>query len=152
MHPFLPDLLHCGLGRLSPAAQAVVTAIVTAGGAFVSSSALARKVGLRDRYALDRLLQNEGLPTYKQFSGWIRVLGWVLDWEKNGVALSSSALRSGKNAGIYARTVRRVTGLSWTEVRQRGSTWVLLELIHRCRLDTHPARSTPTAAPASLAC
>jgi hypothetical protein len=134
MHSLIHDLLLCSLTGLTPAGGVVVRAITLSGGAFVSSSALARGLGLKDRYALDRLLHNEGLPTYKQLSGWIRVLGWVLDWEKERVALSSSALRTGKNAGIYARTVRRVTGLSWTQVRVRGSTWVLLELVSRCRL------------------
>ena len=150
MHPLLPHLLQCSLLELSPSASAVVDAIAAGTGSFVSSTALARKLGLRDRHALDRLLQSEGLPTYKQLSGWIRVLGWVLSWETDRVALSSSALRSGKNAGIYARTVRRVTGLPWNEVRDRGSSWVLLELMDRC-VKAYPARS-PAAAPASLAC
>jgi hypothetical protein len=136
MHSLIHDLLPGSLTGLTPTGQAVVKAIALSGGGFVSSSVLARRLGLRDRHTLDRLLHNEGLPTYKELSGWIRVLGWVLDWERAGVALSSSALRTGKNAGIYARTVQRVTGLTWTQVRTRGSTWVLLELVSRCR----PAR------------
>jgi len=146
MHRLVSDLLHCSLA-LSPPAQAVVRTIALGNGTFVSSTAVARSLGLKDRYALDRLLHSEGLPTYKQLSGWIRVLGWVLDWETDRVALSSSALRSGKNAAIYGRTVRRVTGLSWSEVRDRGSNWVLLELVRRCP-KAYPARSTG----ASLAC
>lgn len=112
--------------------SAVRGAIASSDGTFVSSSVLARRVGLKNRHTLDRVLQNEGLQTYKQLSGWIRVLRWVVDWENDHVALSRSALRSGKNSGIYPRTVRRVTGLSWSQVRGRGSSWVLLELVSRC--------------------
>ena len=113
-----------------------MTAIARSGGRFVSSTSLARVVGLRDRHELDRLLHNEGLPTYKEISGWIRVLTWVLEWESTGVGLSSSALGAGLNAEVYGRKVQRVTGLSWTQVRSRGSTWVLLELVGRCRSTT----------------
>lgn len=130
----LHSLLDCGLTGLSPVGRSVVQAIAFSRGAFVSSTVLATQVGLKDRHALDRLLNNEGLPTYKQLAGWIRVLGWVLDWERARVAISNSALSTGRNAGVYARTVQRVTGLTWTEVRSRGSNWALLELLERCQV------------------
>jgi hypothetical protein len=136
VRPLLENLLDCSLAGLSPAGHAVIHAITRSRGRFVTSTALAASLGLRDRHTLDRLLQSEGLPSYKQLSGWIRVLGWVLEWERARVALSSSALEEGLNAEVYGRTVQRVSGLTWTEIRARGSTWVLLELVGRCRPTT----------------
>ncbi len=129
-------LLDCSLVSLTARGTVVVRAIVHSGSRFVNSTTLARRVGLRDRHQLDRLLHNEGLPTYKELAGWIRVLMWVVEWEQSGMALSTSALNAGLSPEAYGRTVVRVTGSSWTEVRSRGSTWVLLELARRC----HPAQ------------
>jgi hypothetical protein len=140
--PDLPQhLLDGSLAGLTSRGSAIVTAIVRSNGRFVSSTSFAREVGLRDRHELDRVLHNEGFPTYKVLSGWIRVLTWVLEWESTRVALSRSALGAGVNAEVYGRTVQRVTGLSWTKVRSRGSSWVLLELVGRCR----PRQVRPSA-------
>lgn len=129
-------LLDSSLTPATANGSAVVRAIARSGGRFVSSTSLATQVGLQDRHALDRLLYNEGLPTYKRLSGWIRVLTWVLEWESTHRALSNAALGAGLNTEVYGRTVQRVTGQTWTEVRSRGSSWVLLELVGRRRPTT----------------
>jgi hypothetical protein len=56
----------------------------------------------------------------------VRLLGWTLDAEKLGVGLSRSALEVGKDPRSSYRTVKRLTGKSWAEVRALGSDAVLL--------------------------
>jgi hypothetical protein len=65
--------------------------------------------------------------------GWSQVLIWVIDWETRRALLSTQAFESGRYPGALYRTVRRVTGADWSQVQARGSLWVLLELIARCR-------------------
>lgn len=124
----LPGPLQWLLTQLSPAGRAVVLEIAECEGLFVSSTALAGLLGLRDRHALRRLLRDEGLPSYSQLAGWIRVVIWVVRYEERGVSLSEQALTMGCEPRSYYRTVRSVTGCTWREIRSRGSTWMACEL------------------------
>jgi hypothetical protein len=94
---------------------------------------LARHLDLTDRHALRRTVYRAGLPPIRELSAWIRVLVLVLEWEQRGVGLSRSAYAAGRTPAGYSRVVHRLTGgLSWRDVRQRGSSWILLQLVERC--------------------
>ena len=100
----------------------------------IDSVQLSRQMGLRDRHALRRSVDRSGLPPIRELSGWVRVLVLVLEWEQRGIGLSGSAHAAGKDPAGYTRVVHRLTGgLSWREVRQRGSSWILLQFVERCR-------------------
>lgn len=101
---------------------------------------LSRRLGLPGRHALRRLVEQAGLPPIRDLSAWMRVLVLVLEWEQRGMGLSRSAQAAGKDPAGYTRVVHRLTGgLSWREVRQRGSAWVLLQFVEHCR---RPDRGT----------
>jgi hypothetical protein len=87
----------------------------------------AESLGLRNRHQLHRVLMADGLPCLEDLAGWIRLLGWVVDAETAGIALSRGALRAGKNTSSWYSTVQRLTGRTWGEVRDLGSAWVLLQ-------------------------
>jgi len=62
---------------------------------------------------------------------WSRLLTWLERWETSGMALCRCAFEMGIDpAGCY-RLVRRLTGLPWTEVRRRGTAWIVLVLNER---------------------
>ena len=117
---------------VSPTGRAVIAALADCGGAFGTAPFLASRLGFRDRHQLARLLAYEDLPPLQELAAWIRVLGWLLEWEQRGTALCRLALRRGADPAAYYHTVNRLTGLSWSEVRGRGVAWVLWQLREQC--------------------
>lgn len=125
--------LEIALGELAPEARRVLSLLVHTARDHQGCDHLAESLGKTSRFGLARLLRRTGLPSYRSLLGWVQVLIWVVDWEDREVSLSTQAFQAGRYPGALYRTVRRVTGLEWTEVQARGSLWVLLELIARCR-------------------
>jgi hypothetical protein len=134
MH-FASTLLQTALHWLSPQGHAVIRQLVTTQGYAGSAHNLAIAVGLRNRFQLSRLLEREGLPSLENLAGWIRVMIWVMAWETSSTSLSQSALDAIRDPAACYRTVERITGLGWNQVRTLGSTWVLLALVECCRQD-----------------
>lgn len=139
MHP-LSVLLHAALAWVSPSLFVVVDALVRRRG-YVGSrrgklgpaDGFALSLGFRNRYQLSRRLQKEGLPNLENLAGWIRVLGWVQDWESSGRAISRSALDSERDPRTCYKTVERLTRLPWSAVRDRRFDWALLVFLTECR-------------------
>ena len=118
--------------RLSAPARRVLDELVVRHGYPGRAVEFARSLGLRNRFQLARLLQQEGLPVLEELAGWIRVLLWLADWEATGTSLSRTALDHIRDPAVCYRTVERITGFPWSCVRQRGFDWVLLTLVSRC--------------------
>src|SRR5206468_10105508 len=74
----LASLLQGALPWLSPEGRAVVNSLVCSNGRVGSAQALCQRIGLRNRFQLNRLLRREGLPAYEELSGWVCVLHWML--------------------------------------------------------------------------
>lgn len=127
-------LLEAAVPWLTLEGRAVVTTLAMLQGRPGSAQQFARNVGLRNRFQLNRLLHREGLPCLEELSAWIRTLILVIGWEESRTALSSAALRSARDPSTDYKMVERLTGCRWTEVRERGSTWVLLQLVDRCKV------------------
>ena len=126
-------LLQTALHWLSPQGHAVIERLVVTRGYPGSAHQIALAVGLKNRFQLGRLLSREGLPCLEDLAGWVRVMLWVTEWEQSRVSLSQAALGSVRDPATYYRTVERVTGLGWNQVRARGSTWLVLTLVECCR-------------------
>jgi hypothetical protein len=143
---FLHLLVQSSLDWVSPAGGAVIRSLVEAGSVVEHADLLARRLGFRNRHNLARLLKGEGLPPLQELRGWIRLLGWVLEWEQRRTSFCSLALRSGTDPAVCYRLVRKLTGVGWSIVKARGSAWVLLKLHERCNqlrpADMH-SRSSP---------
>lgn len=125
-------MVHAALWWLSPDAHRIVDAIIARGGSARGSEFLAASLNCRNRHELRRRLVREGLPTLEVLAAWIRLLLWLSHWEHGNVALSRGALDCGSDYGPRFRTVKRLTGRFWSEVRHLGSAWALLELVARC--------------------
>jgi len=121
--------LHAMLPHLSVRAQAIVDALLLSGGELGTAKELASHLGESNRFALARLLRREGLPPLHSLAAWTRVLTWVESAERTGCSLCQLAFRCKKDPAVCYRTVKRVTGLSWGDVRRRGSRWLIEETL-----------------------
>ena len=133
MQSHIVQLLHTTLPWLSPTGRRVIEAVVASRGALEGADSLAHSVGLANRHQLKRQLGREGLPSLESLCGWLRVLIWLMEWERTGIALSRSALREDRDPAIRFRCVKRTTGYTWGQVQSLGSLWVLLQLMERCQ-------------------
>jgi hypothetical protein len=97
------------------------------------ADALARKLGLKDRFQLAYRLRRAGLPSFVDLRAILRVVTWVHRWETEGLSLARQALSEGRDPAAYSKTVRHVTGHSWSDIRQRGAHAVAGVLATRFR-------------------
>jgi hypothetical protein len=126
-------VLHLTLPGLSAGGRQFLDLLVAHRGTATSPRFVAAALGLGNRHQLRRMLEREGLPSYEIVSAWVRVLWWVAEWEFHKVSLCELALGSGGDPAILYRTVRRVTGLGWTEARACGTAMLALRLRAQCR-------------------
>ena len=92
-------------------ARAIVEAILLCEGPIGSAQAVARKLGLPNRFKLARLLRQEGLPPLHRLAEWATVLSWVGAAERDRVSLCWIAFRSHRHPSACYRLVKGVTGL-----------------------------------------
>jgi hypothetical protein len=104
--------------------RAIVEAVLLSEGSIGSARFVAHLLGFRNRFQLTRLLKREGLPPLHRLAAWATILSWVRAAEGDGACLFRLAFRSHRHPAACYRLVKEVTGLSWTEVRRRGSRWV----------------------------
>jgi len=121
IHESRPDL------TLYP--RTVVEAVLLIEGPVGSMAAVARRLGLRNRFELGRLLGRDGLPPLRRLTAWVSLLSWVQSAERDGTPLFRLAMRSHRQPSACYRMVKEVTGLTWKEVRTRGSDWVERQLL-----------------------
>ncbi len=126
-------LLLAALPLRSAESGRVVEALARSGGLVHDAHRFAEAVGMGSRYRVARLLRREGLPQLEELAAWVRVLRWLSLWESGSGSLSRMALDAGLETSVCCRTIRRLTGATWTETRERGSDWALLLLVERCR-------------------
>jgi hypothetical protein len=130
------EQLHLLLAGTLPARSAesrlVLRALVDSGGRVGNACAFAAGLRMGSRFRVARLLRRETLPQLEELAAWVRVLGWIL-WSQEGpVALERIAMSEGLEASVCCRTVRRLTGATWTEARTRGPEWLVALLAARC--------------------
>jgi hypothetical protein len=87
-------LLVAGLPRLSAEGRKALASLTW--DVPPPAGRLAQSVGLKNRFALMRLLREEGLPSYRELAGWIQVLIWQLEWEDHNTALARQAFEAGR--------------------------------------------------------
>lgn len=131
MH-FAATLIEAAVPWITPEGHAIVVNLALRNGRPGPAKEFAVRAGLRNRWQVVRLLDREGLPRLEELAGWIRVLVLVLEWESSGTALSRAALTSGRDPRPLYETVRRLTKRPWSEVRELGSAWLILQLVRRC--------------------
>lgn len=94
---------------------------------------LAKRLGLRNRFHLAHLLSKRKLPSLVSLRAVLRVVTLVHQWETQRASLARQALRNGQDPAAWCKTVRRVTGHRWREIRETGANAVAAELARRFR-------------------
>lgn len=127
-------MLHLVLPGLSQAGRDAIDRLLDERGRLQSAESLAHAVGLRNRHQLAYVLQRDGLPPAQHLAAWLRLLIWVAEYELEGTSICRASLHEARDPAYRYRLVKRLTGLDWTAVRQRGTVWLLHEFIGRCHL------------------
>ena len=130
--PLVEESLLAALPWLSVEGRRLVAVLVACNGRVRSMHSLTEALGLRDRHQLTRLLAREHLPALECLTGWIRILVWITAWERHRTPLAFASLNEGHDPAIRFRTVKRVAGCTWGELKRRGSVWVLLQFQSTC--------------------
>lgn len=129
----LRRLLLAVLPLRSSQSVRLVEALAQSGGLVHDARRFASDIGMGSRYRVARVLRREGLPQLEELAGWVRLVRWLIIWRSGAGSLSRMALDDGLEISACCRTVRRLTGVTWTEARERGPEWVLILLAERCR-------------------
>ena len=139
-------LFHQSLPWLTPNARAVISTLVCDNGRVGSAQALCQRLGLRNRFQLNRLLHREGLPPYEELAGWVCVFYWMLraDADETSGSLRSLANTTRMEAASCYRLVRRVTGRCWSQLRRAGTPEVMRWFVKSTR-PRHSIQSRPAA-------
>jgi hypothetical protein len=124
LHPLLPHLTARG--------QQVLAAVANQAGRIGGANCLTRQLGLPSRHCLARLLRREGLPAIEELCGWMSVLNLLQDYEHTHQSLYQLAIRTTRHPPTCYRTVKRITGKTWTQVRMEGFHFALISFLKRC--------------------
>jgi len=131
-------------------ARAVIEAVLLSKGPIGSAQAVARALGLSNRFQLARLLENEGLPPLHRMTEWVMVLNWIESAEREHVSLCWMAFRSHRHPSACCRLVKKVTGHGWEEVLGKGSAWALRHFLSEFRTWGKKSPQRHTALPRRL--
>jgi hypothetical protein len=126
-------LLLAALPLKSPETTRVVVALAALGGLLHDTQRFAAVHGMGSRYRVARVLRRESLPQLEELAAWVRLIRWLVRWQANSDSLSRMALDDGLETSVCCRTIRRLTGATWTQARARGPEWAILLLTERCR-------------------
>jgi hypothetical protein len=129
----LRRLLLAALPLSSSESVRLVEALARSGGLVHDAQRFATDIGMGSRYRVARVLRREGLPQLEELAAWVRVMRWLVLWQSRSGSLSRMALDDGLETSVCCRTIRRLTGVTWTEARERGPEWAVILLVERCR-------------------
>ena len=112
--------------QLDPAAAELLLVLrMKAGPRFIPAEEFAAHIGLSSRFALIRRLKHLKLPPFSRLHAQIRVLAMLAETERHQVSLSRLAWCHEGDPASWLRVVKRVTGLSWSELSKCGMAWLV---------------------------
>jgi hypothetical protein len=123
-------------------ARTTIEALILARGTLGPARDVAQALGLANRFELARQFRRAGLPPLHRLAAWVSVLAWLEEAERSGVSLCQQAFLSKRDAGGCYRMVKRVTGRSWSQLRQLGLGWLVQQFMWRC-LGMRPVQVLP---------
>jgi hypothetical protein len=127
------DMIRAVRPALTLLPRVVVEAVLLSEGSIGSAHAVARQLGLPNRFKLARILKEAGLPPLHRLAEWATLESWIRAAEVDGVSLCYLAFRSRRHPSACYRLVRELTGLRWGEVRARGLHWLQRKFVRQLR-------------------
>lgn len=136
--------LRALLPGLSREGQAVLNALVAAGGRTGNAERVSRQVGLANRYRLARRLDRDGLPPFGELADWVITLQFLWQAEATDGSLLGMAIASGIEPATCYRRCRRTLGVPWSGARSRGFAWAVSRFLERCARRRRPVPASTT--------
>lgn len=125
-HPVTGDSLST-LRALRPSMptlpRTIVEAVLANGGSIGSSTTVAQRFGIPNRFRLARMLKRAGVPPLHRLAEWALVESWLRRAEVERQSLCHIAFHSGRYPSACYRLVKELTGLTWAALRARGLRW-----------------------------
>lgn len=122
----------------------MVEAVLLSGGSIGTAQQVASHLGFHNRFELARFLKREGLPPLHDLAAWASVLTWVDRNEHTGCSLCQLAFGARRDPAVCYRTVKRITGLQWHDLKHKGLAWVVERFIARCHANADRYRAPPS--------
>lgn len=110
--------------------------------AFHSADGFARRAGLRNRHHLNRILRDAGLPTFRNISTLVRLSLIVRAAADQRDSICAVCQRNGLDPAWVYRSLKRLTGRGWKELRSASALEILRLACVVCRERTR--RRPPT--------
>jgi hypothetical protein len=107
--------------------RTIAEAVLSQGGSIGSTTKVAQRYGIPNRFRLARMLKRAGLPPLHRLAEWALVETWLRRVENERQSLCHIAFHSGRYPSTCYRLVKDLTGLRWGEVRSRGLRWFQAE-------------------------
>ncbi|MES2305491.1 MAG: hypothetical protein V4558_08285 [Gemmatimonadota bacterium] len=112
--------------------SSLLAAVLANPHAFHSADGFARKLGLRNRHHLNRLLREAGLPPFRTLATAVRLTSLLADAGAIRGSLCSASQRAGFDPAWVYRSLKRLTGRGWKELRGLSSYEVVRMTCARC--------------------
>ena len=114
------DLILKRLPNACPSCRLVISFYAELAPELPRAKRVAIQAGYRSAAGLTRALGRHGFPAPSKLAAWIRVLHWIQAWEDSKSPLVRQAWHQGIDPSVCHRTIRRVTRMSWSEIRELG--------------------------------
>jgi hypothetical protein len=98
-------------------AEVVIHAILAYPHVYESADGFAIRIGLRNRHQLNRAIRHVGLPSYRMLAAFTRVLALRDQADARHRSLCAETIDAGFDPAWAYRTVKRVTGRRWSDIR-----------------------------------
>lgn len=89
----------------------------------LTATSAAKSLGLKSAERLERMLADRRIRPFYSLRDWHYVVEIVDRFSMSDTSIAHWALARGEYPSVYYRFVRRVTRLSWTDIRSREPTW-----------------------------
>lgn len=129
----LEAVLDGTLGMRAPPVRNLAKVLADCRGRHPGADAVAHALGLNDRHQLVRALRKARLPNLTELAAWTRLLDWRLSTETAHQSLLSLTLEEARDAAERYRTASRLTGIGWSDVREREAAWLVERFATRMR-------------------
>jgi hypothetical protein len=93
---------------------------------------VAEACGYHSRFEMARRLHGAHLPRYRKLVNWLTVLDWIVRSEIERRTMDEIAAEIHRNRTSCYRLVKRTTGLTWSDLQQRGLAWMIVAFDNAC--------------------
>ena len=129
----LANMSHSDMETASGLARRVLDCIARARVLPQTADSVAAALGFASRHALNRGLRRAKLPTYRRLAALATLTVLWDQADRNHRSIGAEAVAEGRQPRWAYRAVRRLTGLKWSDLRNRRKDDLFIILLKRDR-------------------